>query len=90
MKEVCLKYLIMNADDFGYTRGVNQGIIEAHLHGMVLSTSLMVNMSLSAEAVALDAINSDYSAHIHTAREIAAEYFSAEKVLSQLLHDAGL
>lgn len=39
---------------------------------------------------ALDAINSNYPAHARAAREIATEYFSAEKVLSKLLHDAGL
>jgi len=39
---------------------------------------------------ALDAINTDYPTHIHAAREIAAEYFSAEKLLGKLLHDAGL
>ena len=27
--------LIVNADDFGLTRGVNAGIIEAHEHGIV-------------------------------------------------------
>lgn len=47
------KYLIINADDFGYARGVNQGIIAAHEQGVVLSTSLMVDAPLAAEAVAL-------------------------------------
>jgi hypothetical protein len=47
--------------------------------------------STADEALAaLDAINSDYPAHTRAAREIAAEYFSAEKVLSKLLHDAEL
>lgn len=47
--------------------------------------------STADEALAaLESINRDYSAHTHAAREIAREYFSAEKVLSKLLHDAGL
>lgn len=47
--------------------------------------------STADEALAaLEAINRDYSAHTHAAREIAEEYFSAEKVLSKLLYDAGL
>ena len=29
--------LIINTDDFGFTSGVNRGIIEAHAHGVVLS-----------------------------------------------------
>jgi predicted glycoside hydrolase/deacetylase ChbG (UPF0249 family) len=47
------KYLIINADDFGYADGVNRGIIAAHEHGVVLSTSLMVDMPLAREAAAL-------------------------------------
>lgn len=36
--------LIINADDFGYSKGVNLGIIEAHECGVLTSTTLMVNM----------------------------------------------
>jgi hypothetical protein len=43
------------------------------------------------EAVsALATINADYVRHAHAAREIAAEYFAADKVLRRLLHDAGV
>ena len=35
-------YLVVNADDLGYSRGVNRGIFEAHDRGIVTSTSLMV------------------------------------------------
>jgi chitin disaccharide deacetylase len=35
------KYLIVNADDYAMTSGVNQGIIEAHLQGIVTSTTVM-------------------------------------------------
>jgi chitin disaccharide deacetylase len=35
--------LIVNADDFGLTEGVSRGIVEAHVHGIVTSTSLMVD-----------------------------------------------
>jgi predicted glycoside hydrolase/deacetylase ChbG (UPF0249 family) len=37
------KFLIINADDFGHSQGVNQGIIAAHVQGVVSSTSLMVD-----------------------------------------------
>jgi predicted glycoside hydrolase/deacetylase ChbG (UPF0249 family) len=46
------KYLIVNADDFGQGPGVNRGIIEAHEHGIVTSTSLMTRWP-AAEAAAL-------------------------------------
>ncbi len=37
-----LRCLIVNADDFGLSPGVNRGIIQAHEHGVVTSASLMV------------------------------------------------
>jgi predicted glycoside hydrolase/deacetylase ChbG (UPF0249 family) len=43
--------LIVNADDFGASPGVNRGIFEAHAHGIVTSTSLMVDGAASREAV---------------------------------------
>jgi chitin disaccharide deacetylase len=45
-----LRLLIVNADDFGYSRGVNRGIVEAHERGIVTSASLMVNRTAAAEA----------------------------------------
>src|SRR5437016_2425212 len=36
------KLVIVNADDFGYSAGVNQGILQAHEKGIVTSTSVMV------------------------------------------------
>jgi predicted glycoside hydrolase/deacetylase ChbG (UPF0249 family) len=46
-----MKYLIVNADDFGASSGINRGIVEAHERGVLTSTSLMVNMPAVAEAV---------------------------------------
>ena len=45
--------LIVNADDFGWCEGVNEGIIEAHLRGIVTSTSLMVRPPAARAAAAL-------------------------------------
>jgi predicted glycoside hydrolase/deacetylase ChbG (UPF0249 family) len=45
--------LIVNADDFGRSPGTNRGIVAAHQHGIVTSTTLMVNLPWSAEAVGL-------------------------------------
>jgi predicted glycoside hydrolase/deacetylase ChbG (UPF0249 family) len=47
------KYLIVNADDFGASPGVNRGILKCHTHGVVTSTSLMVTGRAVHEAVAL-------------------------------------
>jgi hopanoid biosynthesis associated protein HpnK len=46
-----VRRLIVNADDFGYTSGVNRAIVEAHSHGVVTSSTLMANGSAFAEAV---------------------------------------
>jgi len=35
--------LVINADDFGFSEGVTQGIMEAHAAGTVTSTSIMAN-----------------------------------------------
>jgi predicted glycoside hydrolase/deacetylase ChbG (UPF0249 family) len=47
------RVLIVNADDFGLSDGVNDGIVEAHRHGIVTSTSLMVRKPASEKAAAL-------------------------------------
>ncbi len=49
-----MRYLIVNADDFGYSFGINKGILEAHTRGIVTSTSVMVDMVASAEAADLN------------------------------------
>jgi len=43
--------LIINADDFGLSAGVNRGILEAHRAGTVGSASLLVNAPGFADAV---------------------------------------
>jgi chitin disaccharide deacetylase len=48
-----LKRLIVNADDFGLTTGVNRGIVHAFQHGIVTSASLLVTGSAFEDAVAL-------------------------------------
>lgn len=48
------RILVVNADDFGRTLGVNRGIVHAHEHGIVTSATLMVRWP-AAEAAAADA-----------------------------------
>jgi predicted glycoside hydrolase/deacetylase ChbG (UPF0249 family) len=57
--------LIVNADDFGLTEGVNQGIIEAHSGGIVTSTSLMVHGGAAEQAVGLAAEYPELSIGLH-------------------------
>lgn len=46
-----MRKLIVNADDFGLTAGVNRAIMEAHNGGVVSSTTLMANGAAFADAV---------------------------------------
>lgn len=45
--------LVVNADDFGYTRDVNAGIVEAHVQGILTATTLMANGPAFDDAVRL-------------------------------------
>ena len=46
-----MKELILNADDFGLTRGVNEGIVRAFQDGILTSTTLMANAPAFDHAV---------------------------------------
>jgi hopanoid biosynthesis associated protein HpnK len=46
-----MKQVILNADDFGLTRGVNEGIIRAHRDGILTSATLMANGAAFDDAV---------------------------------------
>lgn len=48
-----MKRLIVNADDFGFTRDVNQGIVHAHRQGILTATTLMANGAAFNHAVEL-------------------------------------
>jgi hopanoid biosynthesis associated protein HpnK len=48
-----VRRLIVNADDFGYTAGVNRAIVEAHTRGIVTSSTLMATGRAFEDAVGL-------------------------------------
>lgn len=57
--------LIVNADDFGMTDGVNRGIVDAHVRGVLTSTSLMVYGAAAESAVRLAAEHPGLSIGLH-------------------------
>jgi predicted glycoside hydrolase/deacetylase ChbG (UPF0249 family) len=57
--------LIVNADDFGRSPGVNRGISRAHEGGIVTSASLMVRWPSSAEAAAYGRAHAALSVGLH-------------------------
>ena len=48
-----MRRLIINADDFGFTSGVNRAILEAHTRGIVTSSTLMAGGGAFSDAVRL-------------------------------------
>jgi predicted glycoside hydrolase/deacetylase ChbG (UPF0249 family) len=47
------RQLVVNADDFGFTPDVNQGIVEAHRQGILTATTLMANGAAFEDAIGL-------------------------------------
>ncbi|HYL36865.1 MAG TPA: ChbG/HpnK family deacetylase [Bryobacteraceae bacterium] len=60
-----MKYLITNADDFGFTRDVNQGILEAHRNGILTATTLMATGAAFQHAVELARENPTLDVGVH-------------------------
>jgi chitin disaccharide deacetylase len=62
-----VRRLIINADDFGLTSGVNRAIAEAHEHGIVTSATLMANSRAFNQAVeiARSTTNNNFSVGCH-------------------------
>lgn len=60
-----MKFLIPNADDFGFTRDVNQGIVHAHRHGILTATTLMATGPAFEHAVELARENPGLDVGVH-------------------------
>lgn len=60
-----MKYLIPNADDFGYTRDVNDGIIHAHRQGILTAATLMATGAAFDHAVTLARENRTLDIGVH-------------------------
>jgi len=65
MNTIKKKYLIVNADDFGLTPGICDGIMDAFKNGIVRSTSLMANGKAFDYAVNLAKQNPDLGIGVH-------------------------
>lgn len=60
-----MKYLIVNADDFGLSDYINEGIIKGHKAGSITSTTLMVKREFAREAGRLARENLSLSVGLH-------------------------
>lgn len=83
-----MRRLIVNADDFGLSPGVNRGIIRAHREGIVTSSTLMVNLPGAAEAARMAAGCPELGVGIHLNLTYGPPVLPPERVPS-LVDDQG-
>lgn len=72
--------LIINADDFGRSRSINEAVLRAHREGVLTSASLMVNEPDCAEAVALAKQNPRLGVGLHLALLCGHSALPREKI----------
>ena len=86
------KWLVERPEACCYLAAGRPGILQETGFSQFLPTGrgLFSFRTMDDILAAVEAIESDYEGHCRAAREIASEYFAAEKVLGKLLHDAGV
>jgi chitin disaccharide deacetylase len=83
-----MKQLILNADDFGMTRGVNEGIIRAHREGVLTSTTLMAGGPAFADAAERAKQNPELGVGCHLVL-VGGHAISKREDIPTLAGDAG-
>jgi predicted glycoside hydrolase/deacetylase ChbG (UPF0249 family) len=83
-----VRNLIVNADDLGWTVGVNRGIAEAHRKGLVTSTSLLANGAAFADGIGTAKENPQLGIGVHLNLSDGAPTARASEVKS-LLNERG-
>jgi chitin disaccharide deacetylase len=76
--------LIVNADDFGLSAGVNRGIAKAHEQGIVTSASLMVRAPHAGEAAAYAQAHPALSVGLHV--DLAEWHYSGAAWIAAYEH----
>ncbi|MGB2672331.1 MAG: ChbG/HpnK family deacetylase [Candidatus Acidiferrum sp.] len=83
-----MRNLIVNADDLGWTEGVNRGIAEAHRNGIVTSASLLANAAAFQSGVELARAAPGLGVGVHLNLSEGEPVAPAELVTT-LLNDRG-
>ncbi|MCK8603940.1 carbohydrate deacetylase [Desulfoferrobacter suflitae] len=80
--------LIINADDFGWGRKLSDTILDCHLHGIVTSTTLMVNMPAAEYAAkkAMEAPELSVGVHLNLTE---GPPLSKKELVPDLLDESG-
>jgi chitin disaccharide deacetylase len=84
-----LRRLIINADDFGLTPGVNRAIVEAQGHGVVTSATLMATGAAFDHAVQLAKATPRLSIGCHLVFVDGRPLLAPEQIRTLIASDAG-
>ena len=79
--------LIVNADEFGLTEGINEGIVEVHSHGIVTSTTMVANLWAFDHAVALSRKYPSLAVGVHLNLTHGAPILLPERVHTLVDHN---
>ena len=74
-----MRFLVVNGDDFGLSPAVNEGIVEAHTHGILTSTSLMVREPAAPAAAELARQLPELSVGLHFVEDGSADLDDPEQ-----------
>jgi len=80
--------LIVNADDLGWTEGVNRGVAEAHRNGIVTSASLLANGAAYASGVKVARTTPGLSVGVHLNLS-DGEPIAPQELVTSLLNESG-
>ena len=82
-----MKYLVVNADDFGASRGINRGILEAHRHGILTSASWLVvgTARMQAAEFARDAPELSVGLHVDLGKKLNESIAQSPRLLREAL-----
>ena len=83
-----MRSLIVNADDLGWTEGVNRGIAEAHRNGIVTSASLLANGAAFESGVELAQTTPGLGIGVHLNLS-DGESVAQRELVTTLLNDRG-
>ncbi|HEV3305441.1 MAG TPA: ChbG/HpnK family deacetylase [Candidatus Sulfotelmatobacter sp.] len=84
-----MRRLIINADDFGLTAGVNRAIVEAHTRGIVTSSTLMATGPAFEDAVRLAKQSPDLSIGCHALLIDGEPVLNSARMPTITSHNAG-
>ena len=79
-----MKQLIVNADDFGLTSGVNRAVVELHAEGVLTSSTLMARAAATEEAIEIARSTPSLGVGCHVVLVDGASMLSASRDVPHL------